>query len=136
MARESKVEVAVRESITSHLHPNEILHEFTWGARESNSVAYFFFGAIGTALAKRDQLGYYIGLTDKRAILVKTKGNIPTGEVVSISTDDIKGISYKRGLSSGILSIHLSADTLTLHFDNKPWYPRAQKMAKLLPLQR
>jgi len=136
MARESKAEAAVQESITSHLHPNETLQEYTWGARDSNSVAYFFFGAIGTALAKRDQLGYYIGLTDRRVILVKTKGNVPTGEVLSISTSDIKGISYKKGLSSGALSIHLSADTLILHFDNRPWYPRAQKMAKLLPLPR
>ena len=136
MARESKVEVAVRESITSHLAPEETLREFTWGAKDSNSVAYFFFGYLGTALASRDQFGYYIGLTDKRIILVKTKGSTPTGETYSISTSDIKGISYKKGLSSGTLSIHLSADALTLHFDKRPWYPRAQKMSKLMPLPR
>ena len=57
MARESKAEVAVRESITNLLSPDETLREYTWGARDSNSVAYFFFGAIGAAVASRDQLG-------------------------------------------------------------------------------
>ena len=58
MARESKVEIEVRESITSHLAPNETLREFSWGTTErSISAAYFLFGALGAALAGQDQRG-------------------------------------------------------------------------------
>lgn len=136
MARESVAEIQVRESIAGHMGPDETLREYTWGARDSSSVAYFFFGAIGAALARRDQPGFYIGLTDKRLILVEVRGKVPTGEVYSILTNDIKGLNYKRGPYSGTLNVHLSADALALHFDKKPWYPRAQNMAKIMPLPR
>jgi hypothetical protein len=137
MARESKVEVAVRESITSHLVPNEILHEFSWGTTErSISAAYFLFGALGAALAGQDQRGYYVGLTDKRLILVEVKGKLPTGEVLSISTGDIKGLQYRSSGAAGNLNVHLSADTLLLIFDKRPWWSRAKNMAKIMPLQK
>ena len=136
MARESKSETEVRQLITNHLAPNEALREFTWGAKNSTSVAIFFFGHLAAALAKYDQPGFFIGLTDKRLILVEVKGKIPTGPVHNISTADIKGISYKRGAYSGTLNIHLSADTLALNFDSRPWYPRAQNMSKIMPLPK
>jgi len=136
MARESKVEIAVRESITKHLAPNEILREFTWGAKESGSMAFFFFGHLGAALANHDQPGFLIGLTDKRIILVEVRGKTPTGEVHNISLNDIKGFSYKRGPYSGTLNMHLTADTFQLNFDSRPWYPRAQNISKLMPLPR
>ena len=136
MAREGKAEVEVRNLITRHLVPNETLREYTWGAKDSSSMAYFFFGHIGAALARRDQPGFIMGLTDKRLILIEVKGKLPTGAVYGISIGDIRGMSYKRGPYSGTLNIHLSADTLALNFDSKPWYPRAQSMSKIMPLQK
>jgi hypothetical protein len=136
MARESKAELQVRQLITNQLAPNETLREFTWGAKDSTSVAYFFFGFIGAALARRDQPGFLLGLTDKRLILIEVRGKTPTGEVHHISTGDIKGISYRRGPYSGTLNIHLSADMLALNFDSRPWYPRAQNMSKIMPLPK
>ena len=134
MARESKAELEVHELITKHLAPNETLREYTWGAKNSTSVAFFFFGVIGAALAKRDQPGFFVGLTDKRIILVEVKGRTPTGNVYDVPLSDIKGFKYNRGPYSGTLNIHLTADTLQLNFDSKPWYPRAQNMSKIMPL--
>jgi hypothetical protein len=136
MAHESKAEREVRESIAMHLAPAETLREFTWGAKNSTSVAFFFFGFLGAALAKRNQPGFFIGLTDKRVILVEVKGKTSTGDVHNISLSDIKGFRYNRGPYSGTLNIHLTADTLQLNFDSKPWYPRAQNMAQMMPLPR
>jgi hypothetical protein len=137
MARESKVETEVRESITKHLTPNESLQEYSWGTQEASmSAVYFLFGAIGAALARQDQTGFHIGLTDKRLILVEVKGKIPTGEVHSISRGDIKGLQYRSSGSSGNLNVHLSADILRLIFDRRPWWSRAKDMAKLMPLQK
>ena len=137
MARESKIEIKVRESITSHLEPNETLREFSWGTKEGSfSAAYFLFGAIGAALAGKNQLGYFIGLTDKRFILVEVNGQNPTGEVHSISISDIKGLKYGSSGSAGNLKVHLSADILQLIFDKRPWWGRAKNMAKLMPLSK
>jgi PH (Pleckstrin Homology) domain-containing protein len=134
MARESKAELEICEVVTKHLLPEEILREYTWGAKDSSSMAHFLFGAIGAALARQDQAGFYIGLTNKRIILVEVKGRSATGEVYSIPLADIKGLHYKRGASTGTLDIHLTADKLQLNFDRKPWYPRAQNMSKLMPI--
>ena len=137
MARESKAEIKVRESITNQLTPNEKLREFTWGKTEGSiSAAYFLFGALGAALAGQNQPGFFIGLTDKRLILMEVKGKTPTGEVHNISISDIKGLQYHRGVTAGNLSVHLSADILQLIFDAKPWWPRAKNMAKFMPLQK
>ncbi len=136
MARESKTEREVREALTGQLNPGETLREFTWGGTQSTSAAWFFFGALGAALAKHNQLGYFVGLTDKRLILLEVKGKTPTGNVQSFPVTDIKGLQYSRGLYSGSLNIHFTADTMKLNFDNRPWYPRAQQMAKLMPLPR
>jgi hypothetical protein len=136
MARESKAEREVRELIAANLELSETLREFTRGATQSTSAAWFFFGAIGAAIARRNQLGYYVGLTNKRLILLEVKGKSPTGNVQSIPVADIKGLRYSKGLYSGSLNIHLTADTMKLNFDSRPWYPRAQQMAKLLPLPR
>jgi hypothetical protein len=137
MARESKNEIKVREAITSYLAPNETLHEFSWGTKEgSMSAAYFLFGIIGAALAGNNQLGYFVGLTDKRLILVEVKGQTQTGEVHSISVSDIKGLKYGSSGSAGNLKVHLSADVLQLIFDKRPWWGRAKNMAKLMPLQK
>lgn len=133
MARESKTEVAVRESITNHLAANERLREFTWGKTENSiSAAYLLFGA----LAGQNQLGYFVGLTDKRLILIEVKGKTPTGEVYNIAMSDIKGLQYHRGSTNGKLNVHLSADILQLIFDKRPWWPRAKNMAQIMPLQR
>lgn len=137
MARESKVEIEVRESIARHLAPGETLHEFTRGTTEGSiSAAYFLFGALGAALTGRNEPGYFIGLTDKRLILIEVKGKTPTGEVHSISTSDIKGLQYRSSGTTGNLNVHLSADTLKLVFDKRPWWPRAKNMATFLPLQK
>lgn len=137
MSRESKVEIEVRESITSHLAPDETLREFTWGTTEGSlSAAYFLFGALGAALTGQDQPGFFVGLTDKRLILIEVKGKTPTGEVHSISISDIKGLQYRSSGSSGNLNVQLSADILHLVFDRRPWWSRAKNMAKLMPLQK
>lgn len=136
MTRESKAELEVRQWIVNQLAPNEALREFTWGARNSTSIPYFLFGYLGAELARRDQPGFFIGLTDRRLILLEVKGKVPTGSIHHIPTADIKGISYRRGPYSGTLNIHLSADTLELNFDRKPWYPRAQNMSRLMPFQK
>ena len=137
MARESKAEVKVREEITRHLAQDETLREFSWGSKEGTmSAAYFFFGILGAALAGKNNPAYYIGLTDKRFILVEVNGQIPTGEVLSISISDIKGLKYGSSGSTGNLKIHLSADVLQLLFDKRPWWGRAKNMAKLMPLPR
>ncbi len=137
MARESKVEIEVRESITKQLIPNETLREFSWGTQEASmSAAYFLFGVIGAALARQDQKGFHIGLSDRRLILVEVKGKMPTGEVHSISISDIKGLQYRNSGSSGNLNVHLSADILRLIFDRRPWWSRAKNMAALMPLQK
>jgi len=135
MARESKAEIEVRESITGLLAPEESLREFTRGSTErSISAAYFLFGALGAALLGQNQPGFFIGLTDKRLILMEVKGKTPTGEVHSISIGDIKGLQYRSGGTTGILNVHLSADILQLVFDKRPWWPRAKNMAKFMPL--
>jgi hypothetical protein len=134
MARESKAELEICNLVTKHLRPDEILREYTWGLKESSAAAYFFFGAIGSALARRDQAGFLLGLTNKRLILVEVKGKATTGEVYSIPLTDIKGFHYRRGAYRGTLDIHLTADKLQLNFDSKPWYPRAQNMSKLMPV--
>lgn len=134
MARESKAELEICEVVTKHLLPEEILREYTWGVKDSSSMAHFLFGAIGAALARRDQPGFFVGLTNKRIILVEVKGRSATGEVYSIPLADIKGLHYNRGASTGTLDIHLTADKLQLNFDSKPWYPRAQNMSKLMPI--
>ena len=137
MARESKAETEVRESITKHLTPNESLHEFSWGVQETSlSAAYFLFGAIGAALARQDQTGFFVGLTDKRLILVEVKGKIPTGKVHSIPCSDIRGLQYRSTGSAGNLKVHLSADILPLIFDRRPWWSRAKNMAAIMPLQK
>jgi|APDOM4702015118_1054815.scaffolds.fasta_scaffold63471_2 hypothetical protein len=136
MARESKAEIEVQETITSQLAPDERLREFTWGTKNSTSVAFFFFGYLGAAIARQDQPGYYIGLTNRRMILIETRGKKTTGEIYSVPVGDIKGMSYKRGPYSGTLNVHLTADTLALSFDSRPWFPRAQNMAKVMPLQQ
>jgi hypothetical protein len=137
MARESKAEIEVRESITKYLTPNETLCEFSWGTKEEFlSAIYFLFGAIGAALTRHDQKSFFIGLTDRRLILVAVKGKIPTGEVYNISTSDIKGLQYRSAGYTGNLNVHLSADTLKLIFDRRPWWSRAKNMAKILPLQK
>ena len=137
MAGESKAEIEVRESITKHLTPNETLREFTWGTTEASiSAVYFLFGALGAALTGQKRPGFYVGLTDKRLILVEVKGKTPTGEVHSISTNDIKGLQYRSSGSSGNLNVHLSADILQLIFDKRPWWSRAKNMANILPLQK
>jgi len=137
MARESKVEIEVRESITSHLAPDETLREFTWGTTEGSiSAAYFLFGALGAALTGQNRPGFFIGLTDKRLILMEVKGKAPTGEVHSISISDIKGLQYRSSGTTGNLNVHLSADILQLIFDKRPWWPRAKNMAKIMPLQK
>lgn len=137
MARESKIEIKVREEISGHLAPDETLREFSWGTKEGSiSAAYFLFGIIGAALAGNNQLGYFIGLTDKRFILVEVNGQTPTGEVLSILISDIKGLKYKSSGSTGNLRVHLSADVLQLIFDKRPWWGRAKNMAKLMPLPK
>jgi hypothetical protein len=137
MARESKVETGVRESISNRLAPNETLREYTWGTTEGSiSAAYFLFGAFGAALSGQDQPSFFIGLTDKRLILIEVRGKMPTGEVHSISIGDIKGLQYRSSGTTGNLSVHLSADILRLIFDKRPWWPRAKNMAKLMPLQK
>jgi Bacterial PH domain len=134
MARESKAELEICEVITKCLLPDEILREYTWGVKDSSSMARFLFGAIGAALARQDQPGFYIGLTNKRVILVEVKGRTTTGDVYSIPLGDIKGLHYNRGAYTGTLDIHLTADKFQLNFDSKPWYPRAQNMSKLMPI--
>ena len=137
MAHESKVEIEVRDSISSHLAPNESLREYTWGTTEGSlSAMYFLFGAIGAALTGQKQPGYFTGLTDKRLILVEVKGKIPTGEVHSISIGDIKGLQYRSSGTSGNLKVHLSVDILDLIFDKRPWWGRAKNMASLMPLPK
>jgi hypothetical protein len=137
MARESKVETEVRESISNHLAANETLREYTWGTMEGSiSAAYFLFGALGAALTRQDQPGFFIGLTDRRLILKEVKGKTPTGEVHSISLGDIRGLQYRSGGTTGNLNVHLSADILHLIFDRRPWWPRAKNMAKLMPGQK
>lgn len=137
MAKESRVEIQVREAIAKYLIPNETLCEFTWGTREESlSVVYFLFGAIGAALAGSSQTGFFIGLTDRRLILVEVKGKTPTGEVYKISISDIKGLQYRSGGYTGNLNVHLSADILKLSFDKRPWWPRAKNMAKFIPLPK
>lgn len=137
MARESKKEIEIREEVTRHLAPGETLREFSWGTKEGTmSAAYFLFGILGAALAGQNKLGYFIGLTDKRFILVEVNGQTPTGEVLSISISDIKGLKYGSSGSTGNLKIHLSADVLQLLFDKRPWWGRAKNMAKLMPLPR
>jgi len=137
MARESKVEIEVRESITKHLKADETLREFTWGTREGSILpVYFFFGALGAALTGQNQPGFFLGLTDKRLILEQVKGKSPTGEVHSISIGDIKGLQYRSSGTTGNLQVHLSADILQLIFDKRPWWPRAKNMAQIMPLQK
>ncbi|HKI54697.1 MAG TPA: hypothetical protein VJ987_11275 [Anaerolineales bacterium] len=137
MARESKDEIAVRESITGHLAPDESLREYSWGTTEgSMSVVYLLFGAIGALLTGQNRPGYFVGLTDKRVILIKVNGKTPTGEVYSIEIGDIKGLKYRSSGSAGNLRVHLSADTLILIFDKRPWWGRAKNMAKLMPLPK
>ena len=93
MAQASKVETEVRESISKHLAPNETLREYTWGRTEGSiSAAYFLFGALGAALIGQNQPGFFIGLSDRRLILMEVKGKMPTGEVNSISIGDIRGL--------------------------------------------
>lgn len=136
MARESKAEIEVRESITKYLTPNETLCEFSWGTREESlSAIYFLFGAIGAALAG-SQIGYFVGLTDKRLILVEVKRKMPTGAVYNIAVSDIKGLQYRSSGTAGNLNVHLSADTLKLIFDRRPWWSRAKNMAKIMPLSK
>ena len=135
MARENKMERQVREHLTTHLEPNEALRHFTWGSRNSTSAIWLIFGVIGALIARQTQSGFFLGLTDRRLILVKVKGETPTGQVHSIPLTDVKGMKYSRGLYSGALNIYLIADKLEVHFDSRPWYPRAQEMAKLMPLQ-
>ena len=137
MAQASKVETEVRDSIANHLAPNETLQEYTWGTTEgSMSAAYFLFGAIGAALTGQNQPGFFIGLSDRRLILMEVKGKMPTGEVHSISVGDIKGLQYRSSGTAGNLQVHLSADILHLIFDKRPWWGRAKNMAKLMPLQK
>jgi len=137
MARESKAEISIRESITGHLTPNETLREYSWGTTErSFSAAYFLFGALGAALSSQNQRGFFVGLTDKRLILVEVTGKTPTGEVHNISTRDIKGLQYRSSGTAGKLNVHLSADTLELIFDKRPWWSRAKNMAKIMPMQK
>jgi len=136
MARESKNERQARELITSHLAPGETLNHFTWGGTNSASAAWMLFGVIGVLLARRGQKSYFVGLTDQRMILLSAKGLKPNGEIYSIPLSDIKGLKYSRGLYSGALNIHLIADQLDVYVDSRPWYPRAQQMAKLLPLPK
>lgn len=137
MARESNTEIEVRDAIARHLAPGETLHGFTWGKTEASvSAAYFLFGALGAALTGQNEPGFFIGLTDKRLILMEVKGKTPTGEVHSISTSDIKGLQYRSGGTAGNLNVHLSADILKLTFDKRPWWPRAKAMAAILPLPK
>ena len=137
MARESKKEIEIREEVTRNLAPGETLRDFSWATKEGTmSAAYFFFGILGTALAGQNKLGYFIGLTDKRFILVEVNGQTPTGEVHSISISDIKGLKYRSSGSTGNLQVHLSADVLQLIFDKRPWWGRAKNMAKLMPLPK
>lgn len=136
MAHESKLETEVRESISKLLAPNETLREYTWGATEgSMSAAYFLFGALGAALTGQKQPGFFIGLSDRRLILMEVKGKLPTGEVHSISIGDIKGLQYRSSGTAGNLKVHLSADILNMIFERRPWWGRARNMAKLMPLQ-
>jgi hypothetical protein len=137
MAKESKAEIEVRESITKYLNPNETLCEYSWGTKEESlSAIYFLFGAIGAALARSDQNSFFIGLTDKRLILVEVKGKTPTGAVYSIAASDIKGLQYRNAGYTGNLNVHLSADVLRLIFDKRPWWNRAKNMAKVMPLSK
>jgi hypothetical protein len=134
MARESKTETQVRETITKYLNPNEILCEYTLGTtEESTSTAYFLFGTLGAALTGQNQPGFLIGLTDKRLILVDVKGKTPTGKVYNIPMSDIKGLKYRSSGVSGKLHVTLTADVLQLVFDKRPWWPRAKNMAKIMP---
>ena len=136
MAGESKAEREVRKSIMTYLAPDETLREFTRVETKSLSisVAYFFSLIIGEILAQRYQTGYFVGLTDKRLILVEFKGKTPTGNVQSIPLSDIKGLLYNRGLVVGNLEIHRTTETIKFDFEVSPWYQRAINMAKLLPL--
>ena len=134
MARENKMERQIRETLESHLESGETLEQFTWGNTKSATAAFFLFGAIGAAIAKRNQEGYFIGLTDQRVLLVGVKGKNPTGTVQSIPRSEVVGMEYKRGLYSGSLNIHLSADKISLNFDSRPWFPRAQEMAKMFQI--
>ncbi len=136
MARESKREQQAREIITAHLEPGETLNHFTWGGTNSTSAAWMLFGVIGALIARSGQKSYFVGLTDRRIMLLSAKGLKPTGEIHSIPLSDIKGLKYSRGLYSGALNIHLIADQLDVYVDSRPWYPRAQQMAKLLPLPK
>jgi hypothetical protein len=137
MARESKVETEVRDSIANHLAPNETLREYTWGKTESSiSAAYFLFGALGAALTGQNQPGFFVGLSDRRLILMEVKGKSPTGEVHSISIGDIKGLQYRSSGTAGNLNVHLTADILHLIFDKRPWWGRAKNMASLMPLPK
>jgi hypothetical protein len=134
MARESKKETLAREIITQHLQPGETLQHFTWGGVGSSTALHMAFGLLGALIARNTQQSYFVGLTDRRLVLVKAKGFKPTSEAHSISLEDIKGMKYSRGLYSGVLKIQLVADKLEIHFDSRPWYPRAQAIAKLMPL--
>lgn len=133
MARESVDEIAVRESLTGYLAPNESLREFSLGKTENSiSASYLMFGT----LAGQNQPGYFVGLTNNRLVLMEVKGKTPTGEVHSIAIGDIKGLQYRSSGTTGNLYVHLSADILQLLFDKRPWWPRAKNMAKIMPLQK
>lgn len=137
MARESKAETGVRESITKYLNANETLCEYSWGTKEESlSVIYFLFGALGAAFDRGNQTSFFVGLTDKRLILVEVKRKMPTGAVYNIAISDIKGLQYRSSGTTGNLNIHLSADILKLMFDRRPWWSRAKNMAKIMPLQK
>jgi|GEM_PF-4849913 len=135
MARESKLESDIRQSITRYLTPGEMLHEFSWGTTEGSiSAAAFWFGSLGAALAGQNDPSFLVGLTNRRLLLIEVKGRTPTGQVHSISTSDIKGLKYRSSGTTGNLNVHLSADILCLIFAKRPWWGRAKKMAKMMPL--
>ena len=125
-----------------HVPAGESLKAFTYGyVGPGRTGAILLFGALGDAVINSwRRKFYYVGVTERYAILVQVKNNKPTGVQQVLGRSDVRQLEYSQKAFSGpLLTVQLPADTLELHIEGMGWLPRAKTLPAVwngLPLTK
>jgi hypothetical protein len=105
----SKVDYKMREALQSYItkvYPEETLREVLFALEETN--AWLRRLILGPYISFFMTRYYFIGLTNKRILLMPVKSLKLEGEVEQIMLDRVSNMTWKEGVFSGKLVIEYS----------------------------
>ncbi|MDY7075794.1 MAG: hypothetical protein SXV54_02610 [Chloroflexota bacterium] len=134
--RETSEERRIREKLGGLLEANESLIVYTKGYIGPGGTGIAVtFGLIGEAVASLLRQWYYVGLTEKRLLLVPEDQQ---NKATSYALGDVLSLTYARKggwISSttvpGILRIKLRDEALEIKAKGKKWWRYAEEMASI-----